>query len=781
VAGWLVAVISVCSLGLVVFVAGGWARKLCGSLKTCLGEICSACISGPRLSGNHENLLLPQSHTKAAGKERAAAKKAAEKQRAAAAKAEREAEAARRAAVAAAAKRAAAEEAVRRKAVAAAVAEGEKERLLKEKTTKKLVTKLAKVFSLDEAEAAIRVVGLDEMQARNHITEARQEQERYKAEVQQRREEAAAADDTDEQAALVSTRKALAKGGFTFTEIAFAEMRNEKHIAKGGFGDVSRVMCRSTIMARKKINAVTQVDSKKALRFLKNEVRTMAAVTHNNIVLLIGICIQPGELSILMEYAEMGTLREQVEKNPRMRPWKHFGLLLGVVNGVRRLHAHTPKAIIHGDLKTLNILVMIDAATGEWIAKITDFGLATGSGFSSSAGSKASGLTVSHSPPEVLSGDEATVASDIYSLGIVFWEVVTGQVPFEGMALPAVLAGVLTRAMRPSLSTAPPAGSVFNAKQWALFAEQLLPGGQGGSGAPGGCWAQDAAARPAAADIFRTFQRAAQHFEAPAGAGHTLQLQHLNHYMGRIQQQQEAMLHDIRELQQLATRMNGALNAVIAGESVDCFRLFWIVPAPPSGDGLISRIKDWAAALSPASWLAKDVLLVPLDEYDLRPIPCGPDPTENPGYPLTLPKQFFKDHAAAIKLSYKLLKYALKAGKLANLPLPQLPDGPAGAMGELLDSVCATATEQLPAAVNAALDAAADSLATSKAAGGGADAGKAKATKATGAAYLKLKALVDAKHPTWRQSLGGGPHMSADGRVGWVRAENVAAWEASRI
>jgi hypothetical protein len=248
--------------------------------------------------------------------------------------------------------------------------------------------------------------------------------------------------------------------------------------------------------------------------------------------------------------------------------------------------------------------------------------------------------------------------------------------------------------------------------------------------------------------------------------------------MDAMLSKQEAMHRDVREIKQHTARMNGALNALVAGEGVECFRLFWIVPAPPSGDGkLLSRIKDRTTALSPAKWLSKDVLLVPLDELDLKPIPCGPD---GAGYPLTLPKKFYKDHAAAIKLSYKLLRYALKAGKLAGLPLPQLPDGPAGAVGELLDSVCDAVTKELPAAVNTALDAAADSLATSKAAAGGADAGKAQATEATGAAYHKLKALVDEKHPNWKQSLAGRRCISADSRVGWVRTENVAAWEASR-
>ena len=50
---------------------------------------------------------------------------------------------------------------------------------------------------------------------------------------------------------------------------------------------------------------------------------------------------------------------------------------------------------------------------------------------------------------------------------------------------------------------------------------------------------------------------------------------------------------------------------------------------------------------------------------------------------------------------------------------------------------------------------------------------------ATGAAYRKLVALMDTQHPSWDQSLDGGPRTSADGRVGWVRAENFSKWEAS--
>jgi hypothetical protein len=273
-------------------------------------------------------------------------------------------------------------------------------------------------------------------------------------------------------------------------------------------------------LARKKINAATQSDNDKALRFLRNETRAMSAARHQNLIALIGICIEQGELSLLMEYAEFGTLRERLDEDPSMPVLRRFGLMRGITNGARALHAHTPEPIIHGDLKSLNVLITTDAATGRWIAKISDFGLATtGSGLTTTGGTKATGLSPSHSPPEVLGAGataETTTASDIYSLGIVIWEVVTGLVPFEGMTPMQVLSGVCMRSERPPLPAAPPPGSVFDAAQWALFTEHLLPGGEGA--APGGCWAQDAAERPTITDIAGRFDAAVRHFEAPERA-----------------------------------------------------------------------------------------------------------------------------------------------------------------------------------------------------------------------------------------------------------------------
>jgi serine/threonine protein kinase len=286
----------------------------------------------------------------------------------------------------------------------------------------------------------------------------------------------------------------------------------------------------------------------------------MSAVQHPNLVLLFGVCIERGQLSILMEFAELGTLREQLDKDLCMPAWRRFQLLFGVVNGVRKLHAHTPSPIVHGDLKSLNVLITIDAATGGWVAKITDFGLTSGSGLTNTARmarryreqcaatEKHGAGTVSHSPPEVLDDvSPCTSAGDVFSLGVIAWEVATGEMPWEGKQPGTIMRQVCDKKRRLALGASPPEGSVFDATQWALFKNELLPGGQDWSGgtpaAAGGCWAHEPAERPAPPDIFRSFQRAAQRFRPPAGAAGDLQvlLQHLCPKMDGVLAKQEAV------------------------------------------------------------------------------------------------------------------------------------------------------------------------------------------------------------------------------------------------
>ena len=181
--------------------------------------------------------------------------------------------------------------------------------------------------------------------------------------------------------------------------------------------------------------------------------------------------------------------------------------------------------------------------------------------------------------------------------------------------------------------------------------------------------------------------------------------------------------------------------------------------------------------LSPKTWLTTTVLLVPLDEHDLQPIECGPN---GDGYPLQLPKKFYKDHAAAIALSYRMLRVGLAVGRLAGLPLPVLPEGGGGApqVADLVNEVCTAMDKDLSGAVKAALGSAEDALKASRAVEAKT---AAKVTKATGPAYHKLKALLEKEHPSWRASLSAAPVPNAAGQVGWVTNENAAAWQARSL
>jgi serine/threonine protein kinase len=321
---------------------------------------------------------------------------------------------------------------------------------------------------------------------------------------------------------MARTREALE--AFDWVEVSASELVDRKHLGDGGFGVVSRVTCKNSklagvVMARKQLRAGGTKAEASAHRFLIKEVRGMATVKHLNIIKLLGVCLEPGETSLLMEFADLGNLRDQLDREPPQEPlpaWRRFNLLFGVASGMRRLHMHQPTPILHHDLKAMNVLI-VTTLDGAWIAKIADFGLASGSGLSTSTRTtKSGGGTVTHSGPEVLDGKRFTGAADVYGFGMILFEVMTDDMPFEGTPEATVIVMVMIKKERPPLPEegAAIASGVFNEQQWGFLAG-LIPGGACDGPPPGGCWAHEPEVRPSFRELAHVFREATTLFPQP--------------------------------------------------------------------------------------------------------------------------------------------------------------------------------------------------------------------------------------------------------------------------
>lgn len=172
------------------------------------------------------------------------------------------------------------------------------------------------------------------------------------------------------------------------------------------------------------------------MKILIDEVSIFTKVKSPNCVTFFGFSLDPPFL--VTEYCPNGSLFNLIEtarKRPRSRearellPWdQRLSLAIGIVDGIRYLH-DLKAAIIHGDLKSPNILIDKDRN-----AKVTDFGLSCfidRSREGDAENGRNSGLNPLWSSPEILENKSVTRKTDVYSFGIILWELLTFQVPFN--------------------------------------------------------------------------------------------------------------------------------------------------------------------------------------------------------------------------------------------------------------------------------------------------------------------------------------------------------------
>jgi len=164
------------------------------------------------------------------------------------------------------------------------------------------------------------------------------------------------------------------------------------------------------------IKVLILTSSEDFLDDFKKEFMVLQSFNHPNVVKLFGVCLKPNLICLVMEYCAMGSLYHVINKADMTIMWdQFFSICKQSVLGLQALHNHNPK-ILHRDLKSLNLLM-----TKDWNVKVADFGLSLETNARTDMLIETRGTT-SYMPPELFHATKYSTKSDVYSLGIVFWE-----------------------------------------------------------------------------------------------------------------------------------------------------------------------------------------------------------------------------------------------------------------------------------------------------------------------------------------------------------------------
>ncbi len=217
----------------------------------------------------------------------------------------------------------------------------------------------------------------------------------------------------------------------------------ERRVGEGGMGVVYKAhhkFLRTTRAIKVIKPELMGNDPSFATRF-QQEAMAAAAIGHPNIISVPDYGFLGGEIPFLvMEFVEGDSLQEVMSNEGKFSPEKALEYVRVIASAIGAAHAH---GIVHRDLKPLNIMIRRNATPSEGI-RVLDFGLAkikSGELFGSFIGAKTTGIIGSpyYMAPEQWSDEEPDKRCDIYSVGIILHQMLTGDVPFKGAAIPVVM------------------------------------------------------------------------------------------------------------------------------------------------------------------------------------------------------------------------------------------------------------------------------------------------------------------------------------------------------
>ena len=198
-----------------------------------------------------------------------------------------------------------------------------------------------------------------------------------------------------------------------------------RSIGEGGMANV--YLAWDTILEREvavKILRGDLAEDEKFIRRFQREANAASSLKHPNIVEMYDVGDDNGKYFIVMEYVDGKTLKSLIKKRGALNLNEAIDIMLQLTSGIACAH---DSYIIHRDIKPQNVLILEDGRV-----KITDFGIAMALNSNELTQTNSVMGSVHYLPPEQASGNGSTIKSDIYSLGILMFELLTGKVPFKG-------------------------------------------------------------------------------------------------------------------------------------------------------------------------------------------------------------------------------------------------------------------------------------------------------------------------------------------------------------
>jgi len=188
----------------------------------------------------------------------------------------------------------------------------------------------------------------------------------------------------------------------------------------------------------------------------------LSSLRHPNIVVFYGACTSQPSLCIITEWIPKGSLKNLLEDPMIEIDYNNvISFAIDIARGLQFLHAHDPP-IIHRDLKSENLLV-----TNNWRIKVTDFGLSRFKDPNYTYMHPSCPFDVTISSPEVLDKNHISEKADVFSYGLILWELWTRKKPYVGKNPHWVAKSVVNDSLRPPLPLEmPPALTTLTEKCW---------------------------------------------------------------------------------------------------------------------------------------------------------------------------------------------------------------------------------------------------------------------------------------------------------------------------